>query len=96
MTGLRPKLPSALLAKFPVLETTVDADAKGLIDFLRSTYARVKALMQDAEQEAEGSMSQELHVGDLVLRRLSPHQQAAVAGAGPNWFTRAVDPRISG
>ena len=87
VTGLRPKLPSALLAKFPVQETTVDTYSEALIDFLRSTHMRIKALMQDAqarsEQEAEGSMSRELHVGDRVLRKLSPHQKEAFAGAGP-------------
>ncbi len=98
VTGLRPKLPSTLLARFPVQEVDVDTYAAQLIDYLKVTYHRIKALMQDAadmaEQNAPGSMMRELEVGDLVLRRLNPKQIQKLAGTGPYRFTRTVDPRI--
>ena len=98
VTGLKPKLPSAMLVKYPVQEITVDSYAEQLVEHLRSLYHRLRALMQDVvdqnEQEAEGSLGQALRPGDLVLRRYSPHEKQKEAGAGPWRFTRSVDPRF--
>jgi len=98
VTGLRPKLPTAMVARFPVQEITVDLYAEQLIAYLRTMYARLKALMADAqdaaETEAPGNLDHELQVGDLVLRIRSPHQLATAAGPAPLRFTRHVDPVI--
>jgi hypothetical protein len=98
VTGIRPKLPAAMVATFPVQEASVDEYGEMLIGYLRTTYARVKALMQDAAESAEqtvgGSLARELQVGDLVLRRMNPAQLAHAAGTGPLRFQRSVENTI--
>ena len=74
VTGLRPKLPTTLVGKFPVREITVDEYVEGLLDHLRLTYTRVKQLQSDAVEEsgmqAPGSLERERRGGVLVMRRL--------------------------
>jgi len=98
VTGLRPKLPSAMVARFPVQEITVDLYVERLLEYLRGSYHRVRQIAQDAMDEAEqaapGRLENELKVGDLVMRRLNPHEQKRMADRGPYRFTRTVDPRI--
>jgi len=98
VTGLRLKLPSAMLAKYPVQDITVETYAERLIEHLRETYQRIHALMQDAsdraEEEAEGTLAGELRPGDLVLRKRNPSQIDTAAGQGPRRYVRVVDPRV--
>ena len=95
VTGLKPKLPTALVAKFPVQEVSVDEYAAGLVEHLREAYQRVQALMQDVanahEEAAPGKLSRELKIGDLVLRRRNAKQVTDVAGASPARFVRTTD-----
>ena len=53
VTGLRPNLPSALTARFAVQAMDVDEYAKGLIECLKSVYARITAMAQDEKDSAE-------------------------------------------
>ena len=69
-----------------------------LLEYLRGSYHRIRQIAQDAmdetEQAAPGKLENELRVGDLVLRRMNPHEQKKVADRGPYRFARTVDPRI--
>ena len=95
VTGMRPKLPSSMLVRHPVQDMTVDEYAESLVEYLRDMNLRLRAQMQDAadaaEQDAEGPLSRELHVGDLVLRRRNDKQIRQAAGGAPARFTRSVD-----
>ena len=87
-----------MVARFPVQEITVDLYVERLLEYLRGSYHRVRQIAQDAMDEAEqaapGRLENELKVGDLVMRRLNPHEQKKMADRGPYRFTRTVDPRI--
>ena len=87
-----------MVATFPVQEASVDEYGEMLVGYLKTTYARVKALMQDAAASAEqttgGLLAKELQVGDLVLRRMNPAQHAHAAGVGTLRFQRSVESTI--
>ena len=98
VTGLRPKLPIALLTKFPVQEISVDTYAERLVGYVKSMWGRIKALAEDVagnrEESAPGSMKRELSVGDLVLRKLSPNAMKTHASGAPLRWARTVDPVV--
>ena len=76
VTGLKPKMPVAMVAKsgrgfLPVTEYTVQLQA-----YMRDTYQAVKRLQTAAHERVEGTLSghlsRELHVGDAVLVKRLP------------------------
>ena len=91
-------MPVAMLGKYPVAEITVDMYGEALVEHLRTVHHKIKALMQDAadehEQNAPGALHRELHVGDLVLRRLGKAAHQRQAWTRPLRMTRQTDPTI--
>ena len=76
VTGLKPRLPRALVGALPAEERSVDACVRDLVEHLCETHKSVQRSMLAASERDEHSMagrlSQELQVGDPVLARREP------------------------
>ena len=92
VTGLKPKLPTALDPGLSVEHLSVDDYCKRLREFFDSCYKDVqKAQLEVAERnldEAPGLLSKELRVGDIVLVRVP----ATTRREGPLRFQSRVLP----
>ena len=94
VTGLKPRLPRALVGALPVEERSVDAYVRDLVEHLRETHKSVQrstlAAIERDEHSMAGRLSQELHMGDPVLVRREP----TVKREGPSRFQARTYPGI--
>jgi hypothetical protein len=94
VTGLRPKLPSALDPNQRVEHVNVSEYCTRLRTFFDECYKSVERVQRDVAErnvdEAPGLLSKELEVGDLVLIRVPP----TVRLVGPLRFQRKTLPDV--
>ena len=96
VTGLQPRLPRVVSTQVPIVKAGVSEYVEDLLGYLRETYQSVVRHQRDLREEDEaearsaGSLSAELHVGDLVMVKLPP----TVSRKGPNRFQPRVRDQI--
>ena len=59
VTGLRMKMPSSMIARYPVQDLTVDEYVDDLLQSMRGVYARVKRRMDDAVAQVKFALGLE-------------------------------------
>jgi hypothetical protein len=79
VTGLRPKLPRALMGSSNAVEPIgIDRYVGNLLNYLRGCYESIRQQsisirdLKEIKALDEGTLGMELHVGDVVMLRLDP------------------------
>ena len=79
VTGLKPRMPSAITSEQPRVYMGVEEYSQGLLENLRETHKSVTRLQQEAYEREEGTLrghlSKELLVGMAVLVRRRPRNK---------------------
>jgi hypothetical protein len=96
VTGLQPRLPRVVTTDVALMRSGVSNYVDDLLGYLRETYQSVVRHQRDLREQEEtesksaGSLTAELHVGDLVMVKLPP----TVSRKGPNRFQPRVRDQI--
>ena len=94
VTGIKPKLPVAMVTEGPREFVPVDEYVRRLQQYMEETYRSVRRTKEESverhEGTLEGRMSAELLVGDAVLVRRDPTEKRA----GPERFQSRVYPGV--
>ena len=76
VTGLRPRLPTALDMSSTVQDITVDEYSQLLTSYFKSAYREIERIQEGTVEKRQaqigGALSSELHVGDIVMVKRPP------------------------
>jgi len=94
ITGIKPRLPTAMLTEHPREHVPVTQYVQDLVRYMQETYRSVQRLQVAAQQKAEGThsgrASAELEIGDSVLVKREP----SAARGGPLRFQPRTYPGV--